>query len=746
MLRFTPILLLLAACNPADGSQPDSREQADSSAQAIGDDTSLDLEEFVRIADGLEQSDNPYLGRAQIPKLRAALKAAEEPVERASILESLARNQLRLGEVEIAVSVIEKTWEIVESLEIDSDSEPGRRKLRRRVMITRAQTYLRQAEVENCITRHNLECCIFPLEGGGVHTNEAPARKALGLYLELAREEPDKLSTRWMCNLLAMALGEHPEALPEELVIPLSAFESDFDIGRFRDVASLTGAATFSLCEGSAVEDFDNDGYLDIIASNFDARGPLVFLRNDGQGAFEDRAESAGLQWQLGGLNLITADYDSDGDADLLALRGAWLLNQGKIRNSLLRNDGNGQFTDVTSSSGIALPAHPTQTAAFGDFNADGHLDLYVGNESFRNEDHEHIGLPAQLFMNQGDATFALSDQATNDRFCKGVAAGDYDGDGDLDLYVSNIGDHGELGINRLYQNDGSANFKDVAPELEVDGPAWSFATWFFDYDNDGQLDLYVGGYKASVDDVAADYLGLPEKAVRPRLYHNEGGSFRDVALEMGLDRPFLPMGANFGDFDNDGWLDIYLATGSPPYETLMPNIALRNDDGKRFQDVTRSGGLGHLQKGHGVTFADIDNDGDQDIFHELGGFLPGDGYANVLFENPGHGARFLYLELEGTKSNRAGFGTRIQVTIETEAGVREIHRAAGSVSSFGGAPRRLEIGLGAATRIRELKLVWPTSGIEQSFTDVPLDARIRVSEESDSFERLELDQIEFGK
>src|SRR6185295_5422391 len=238
---------------------------------------------------------------------------------------------------------------------------------------------------------------------------------------------------------------------------------------------------------------------------------------------------------------------------------------------------------------------------------------------------------PAQLYRNAGDGTFqdvARRAGVTNDRYAKGVAAGDFDNDGDLDLYVSNIGK------NRLYRNDGNATFTDVAEAAGVTEPSGrSFAAWFFDYDNDGWLDLFVGAFDARVEDVAADYLGLPGQAHSPKLYHNErNGKFTDVAARMGLDHAWLPMGANFGDLDNDGWLDIYLATGDPDFQTLMPNVALRNDGGRRFQDVTTSAGLGHLQKGHGVAFADLDNDGDQDIYHQLGGFYPGDRFANALF------------------------------------------------------------------------------------------------------------------
>jgi len=324
-----------------------------------------------------------------------------------------------------------------------------------------------------------------------------------------------------------------------------------------------------------------------------------------------------------------------------------------------------------------------------------------------------------------------------NNRYAKGVTVGDYDEDGDLDLYVSNIG------ANRLYCNDGKMVFEDVAVRAGVEEPVQrSFATWFFDYDNDGGLDLWVAGYQCKVSDLALEALFRPYKAVPPRLYKNlRDGTFRDVTRAMGLDRPFAPMGSNFGDFENDGWLDIYLGTGDPELESLMPDVALSNRGGERFEDATSAMGLGHLQKGHGICFADLDHDGDQDLYHELGGFFPVDRFRNALFENRGPAGHFLYLDLVGTRSNRDAVGARVRVELETPAGTRELYRAPGSVASFGGSPHRLEIGLGDAKRIIKLEIRWPRTEELQVFEDVPIDAYLRVKEGEKAVERLELKQ-----
>jgi len=592
--------------------------------------------------------------------------------------------------------------------------------------------YLHKSEMENDVYHHPGEQCIFPPRLNQSYSKTADSQRAIEYLLKYLQRNPQALDAKWLLNLAYMTLGKYPAGVPQPYLIAPSIFESTEDVGRFVDVAPAAGINLYSMSGGLIVDDFEQNGLYDIVTSDFGQCAPMHFFHNNGDGTFSDHTSQAGLSDQLGGLNLVQTDYNNDGCLDILVLRGAWEFPQ---RKSLLRNNCDGTFTDVTAASGLAEPATDTQTAVWADIDNDGYLDLFVGNEN----------KPSQLFHNRGDGTFEdISHAAGIDRiaFTKGVAAADYDNDGYVDFFVSNLnGDH------FLYHNNHDKTFTEVAKQAGVQKPWQSFAAWFFDYDNDGWPDLFVTSYYVSVDESVRSYLGLPPNAETLKLYKNLGnGTFRDVTSEVGLDRVLMPMGANFGDIDNDGFLDMYLGTGNPSYASLLPNVLLHNKEGRFFTDVTASSGTGELHKGHAVAFADIDNDGDEDLLAEIGGAVPGDSHAFRLFENPGNGNDWISLHLVGVKTNRAAIGARIKVTVQNEGrATRSIYRTVSSGGSFGASPLTQHVGLGKSARIMDLEIWWPTSNSRQNFENVGVDQFLEIKEFAKDYTKLQRHPFHLG-
>ena len=595
--------------------------------------------------------------------------------------------------------------------------------------------YLHKSEMENDAYTKPGGRCLFRPRTSFCYQQTGDSGKAIEYftkYLELKPERPDIVQAKWLLNLAYMTLGKYPAGVPQPYLIPTSVFESKEDIGRFVDVSRAAGLNFTSMAGGVVVDDFENNGLLDVVVSSYDVCQPLRFFHNNGDGSFTDRTEQAGLSRQVGGLNMVQADYNNDGCMDILVLRGAWEFPE---RKSLLRNNCNGTFTDVTREAGLADPATRTQAAAWADINNDGLLDLFVGNENG----------PSQLFLNKGDGTFqdiSASSGVDKIAFTKGVTAADYDNDGYADFYASNL-----YGGNFLYHNNHNNTFTEVSTQAGVHQPqSQSFATWFFDYDNDGWPDIFVTTYFFSPEETIRSYLGLPTNVETLKLYRNLGdGTFRDVTAEVGLNKINMPMGANFGDIDNDGYPDIYLATGGPEYGAMVPKMLLRNDEGRHFTDVTASSGTGDLHKGHAVAFADLGNHGREDLLVSIGGATPGDAHQFRLFENPGNGNDWITVKLVGVKSNRAGIGARIRVTVENGGAPRSIYRTVGSGGSFGANPIAQHIGLGKSAKITQLEVWWPASNSRQRFTNVEKNQFIQIKEFAKDSTQLKRESFELG-
>lgn len=686
-------------------------------------------ERLARIRERADPRSMSYLADRQIPRLLTALTLATNAQQQINIRFNLSNQQLLSGKTQDALDTMDamerQLKELGAKLPPDSAVELRMRK---------ATAYLRLGEQENCLANHTATSCLFPIESSGRHILPRGSRGAIPILNEQLAQFPDDLGARWLLNIAYMTLGEWPDKVPEAWVIPPKVFASEYELPRFPDVAGSVGLDVDDLAGGCIVDDFNNDGFLDVMASAWGLSGQLRLFLNDGKGFFNEVTEQAGLIGLVSGLNIQQTDYNNDGWIDVWILRGGWLGKAGRMPNSLLRNNGDGTFTDVTEEAGL-LSEHPTQTSVWFDYDGDGWLDLFIGNETTDRNNPD----PCELFHNNGNGTFTECAAVTGvdlRRFVKGVACADYDRDGRPDLYLSCLD-----GKNVLLHNDGPLNpalgarspwkFSDSSQAAGVSDTILSFATWFFDYDNDGYEDLIACGYKIrNVSDIAADYLGLPHEGALTKLYHNNGnGTFSDVTVPMHMNRLCQTMGCNFGDLDNDGWLDMYMATGDPSLTTLIPNRMFRNAGGKRFQEVTTAGGFGHLQKGHAVAFADLDNDGDQDVYTVMGGAFPGDNYRNVLFLNPGTTNHWLKLKLEGVKANRAAIGALIRVDLETPSGTRRIVKTVNSGASFGSNPLRQELGLGDATAVTSVEVTWPGSGTRQVFKGIERDHAYQLKE-----------------
>lgn len=692
------------------------------------------------------EKEHSYIGKSFYKQTQEKLKrAAKMPLgakAKWSLYHEAGFVELYYGTLEKALFYFNKAYEIAPNAQLDNITELVQ------THFYRGLVYLRIAETENCCLKNHPQSCIVPIQPAAFHTEKEGSLKAIQNFEEILKlmsnysknESMDAFEDgiKWLLNIAYMTLGDYPQNVPEKYLIPHSVFTSKIDFPRFNNVAPQLHLDRFNLSGSVIIDDFNNDHYLDIVTSSWDTDGQLRFFRNEGNGTFSDQTESAGLLGLYGGLNMLQTDYNNDGHLDIFVLRGAWLKEKGQHPNSLLQNNGDGTFSDVTFKTGLGRIHYPTQTGAWADYDNDGDLDLYIGNEY-----SPEIEAYNQLFRNdQGFFTDVAQESGVlNKAFAKSVVWGDFDGDRFMDLYVSNMGYP-----NRLYRNNQDGTFTNVAPQLNVTEPQYSFPCWFWDFDNDGHLDIFVASYSGDFKEFGRICFGKPTIFEKSCLYKNDGqGVFLNVTKEQNLEMMALAMGSNFGDLNNDGFLDFYLGTGNPQFENLIPNYMLLNQNGKHFVDVSMAGGFAHLQKGHGVAFGDIDHDGDMDIFEQMGGAYRGDEYGDVLYENPGFSNHWITIKLIGTRSNRAAIGARIHAKIMEEGRMRSIYRHINSGGSFGANPLQQTIGLSQAQQIEVLEIFWPTTGETQTFLNVPINQHIQIIEGESDYSKIVLKTLKFG-
>lgn len=683
--------------------------------------------------------ENPFATNAEILYFDSIIKTSYEGHLKLYNELNKGNALLKLGKESEAVSIIESV--IKRQKAIDGRDNP-------QSLNFLAIAYMRLAEKQNCVNYHNPESCIIPIQKNGIHTIRQGSQKAIEIYKKLLDINPNDYESRWLLNIAYMTIGGYPLNVPKQWLIPnLNKDNSGYSIKPFLDVAANAGIKGRNMSGGVIVDDFNNDNYLDIMTSDWSLDGVMHYYQNDQKGKYIDNSKVSEIGRFKGGLSMVQADYDNDGDTDIFVLRGAWMRKYGRQPNSLLRNNGDGTFTDVTIKSGL-YSEFPTQAGLWNDFNNDGYLDLFIGNESTNNESY-----PSELYLNDQDGTFTnVAKTAKCDvvSYIKGATSVDYDNDGDIDLFLSGM-DKRKILLKNTGIKNGIPQFIDVTKQAGLAGiNVMTFPTWFWDYDNDGWQDIFVCGYQydGSIGgEVAMEILNTPNNSSKMYLYrNNHDGTFSDVSKAAGLNKTVFAMGSNFGDIDNDGFLDFYLGTGNPDYKSLIPNKLFRNMGNGKFADVTVSGRVGNLQKGHAVAINDMDNDGDSDIFIEVGGAYFGDAFSNSLYMNPGqNNNRWIKLQLEGTESNRSAIGTKVKVTFRENGVSRSVHRILNSGGSFGASALRMEIGIGQATMIDQIEIIWPKNQKKQVFKNIKPNQYLKIIEGENNFSKIDIKRTIFS-
>tara|TARA_B100000029_G_scaffold3968_1_gene4687 strand:- start:3757 stop:5958 length:2202 start_codon:yes stop_codon:yes gene_type:complete len=671
----------------------------------------------------LKNSSNKYIGSNQKLLWQAKLNNAKDEYNIWFAKLGLAKAEMNLGGFDEAVSIIE---EILNSGNFQSLPDTSK------VMTytSAALIYIKAAEVENCVIPGGSIVCQLPTDNNYKQRYKDYSYKAIDVLNEWLIIDSGNLKAKWLLNIAYMSIGEYPESINKALLIDVPGQNLSSTDKEFIDVSIDSGIYNVDLAGGVIFDDFNNDGYPDLITSTWDPCSSMKFYFNNGVNGFKDITEESNLFTQLGGLNIISTDYNNDGYLDIYVLRGGWLMEEGEMINSLLKNNGDMTFTDVTEDANLSDFAYPTQSASWGDYDNDGDLDLFICNESHIDE-NGNIIYPSQLFRNDDNKFFDVSSVASiqNGGYCKSSDWGDYNNDGLIDIFISNFG-----GENRLYKNLGNGLFKDVAKEAGVLDPFYSFTSWFWDYDNDDDLDIFSSGYEYGITKSIESFMGKTDSNYSLKLYENNGaGLYMDRTKDSGLFKVHSTMGANFADVNNDGYDDLYLGTGYPAIDSLVPNAFYINNQGLSFIDETHIYGLGHIQKGHGVAFADYDLDGDLDIFEQMGGFYLSDGFTNILYQNSNNINNWIGIKLIGSESNKIAFGAKINLICNN----KNYNIVVDPGGSFGSSSLIKVMGIQDCKNIDKLYITWPKDKNIQEINNISVNQYILVKETEIGYKKI---------
>ncbi|MBD3183422.1 T9SS type A sorting domain-containing protein [Candidatus Poribacteria bacterium] len=489
------------------------------------------------------------------------------------------------------------------------------------------------------------------------------------------------------------------------LVFALSGFVMA-DIS-FTDVTQQAGIDNTSKGACVAIVDFDNDGLPDIYVGNsgrsFEPLGKAnILYHNNGDGTFTDIASETGLDDERQTTGAAFGDFDNDGDIDL------YVVNDFGI-NAMYMNNGDGTFEDITESSGtvggidvIGGDEIPNgYGTAIADIDNDGLLDIYVVN----------LGGANILYRNTGNMKFEDITDSAGVKAGVGpqgagtaAAFGDCDDNGMVDLYAVN-----GYGLPGFFYLNSAEGFKDRTNKAGIGEQEDGAGTAFGDYDNDGDLDLFVTNF--------ADAVGAPVSNI---LYENDGhGVFEDVTEDAGISGLSYSLGAVFGDLDNDGYLDLYVVNNGEP------NTLYRNNGDRTFTDVSEQAGVTDPGFGSNVALGDLNDDGFLDMYVANSGIPDEDvGDPDILYINNGGQNHWLGVKLESTVSNMSGIGAQVSVNSGDLNMLREISGGRGYAQDN----ILAHFGLGGNEVVDSITVSWP-SGIEQTINNVPADQNFVIVE-----------------
>jgi tetratricopeptide (TPR) repeat protein len=552
------------------------------------------------------------------------------------------------------------------------------------------------------------------------HFRAGRFEKAVRASVEALKANPENERARSWLWLSARSLGGYPEYVPTEFRFEIQTGNHPTKL-HYDDVAAKIGLDKTSAGRGSAIFDYNNDGYMDVMIAA--AHGGANLYRNNGDGTFTDVSIESGIDQCVNGFAITVGDYDNDGYPDLYVTRLGFYGGQG----TLYHNNGDGTFTDVTEKAGVSSWG-PAFTACWIDYDNDGFLDLFIANNLGGIFDR-HVN--NRLFHNNGDGTFTeVTDEAGLSALAPTIGScwGDYNNDGYPDLFISS-----GLGRAQLFRNNGDGTFTEVSIEAGLGEYIVGSTCFFCDYDNDGWLDIVQFAWSDHEDVVHTMKTGQAPHDGQPlRIYHNNrNGTFTMKNRELGIVECWGTMSGNCADLNNDGHLDLMLGNGSPRMDRVEPLVVLEND-GHTFRNVTFSSGMPFEGKSHGTNAGDLFGDGRMSIIVAAGGAYPGDllttsvYYPNQLLGN------YLNVRLAGTKSNRSAIGARITIHAGGGVQMREVQGG----TNFGCLPFEQHFGLGTLESVEAIEIRWP-SGLKQRFENLPINDTIRIVEGQDGWEKV---------